>query len=137
MTDLIKRLEEAEAGSRELDALIGLALDGYVIDGERYGLPRYCRTNGNGEYVCPGQNGDDLLPDYTTSIDTALALAERVLPGPRWVIVQQDVGWGVLPLLFDGTKWECPNEPGETLHRSLCCALCIAILKATDTGSEG
>jgi hypothetical protein len=106
MTDLIKRLEEAEAGSRELDTCIANHFD----------------TNDT--------------PHVTTSLDAALALAERVLPGARWMMVQQPVGWGAVPLLFDGVAWDCPNDPGETVHALLPLALCIATLKATDKGRE-
>jgi|688.fasta_scaffold2420679_1 hypothetical protein len=115
MTDLIKRLEEAEEGSADLDREVHFAL----------GLVKRPR---------PGFSVN--VPVVTTSIDAILALAERVLPGARWVMVQQPVGWGAMPLLFDGAAWNCPNDPGETVHALLPLALCIAILKATDTGRE-
>jgi hypothetical protein len=84
MTDeLIFRLGMDEA-SRELDCALGVALDGFVVDGERYGLPRYCRRNETGGLDCPGQNGDDMVPRYSSSLDAAAALAERATPGKFW-----------------------------------------------------
>lgn len=55
ITSLIEKLEGAEVGSRELDCAIWTATGGW--------------------------DGVDHPPAFTTSLDAALALAERVLPG--------------------------------------------------------
>jgi len=138
MTDLIKRLEEAEMGSAELSAHVIKAaiapagtwvaqspFNGAWLIYECLERPRLWELRGPLRNLSP-----------TESLDAALALAERVLPGARWMMVQQPVGWGAVPLLFDGVAWDCPNDPGETVHALLPLALCIAILKATDTGRE-
>jgi hypothetical protein len=52
-TDLITKLEEAGEGSRELDKVVWIATGGW--------------------------SGVDAPPSFTTSLDAALALAERVL----------------------------------------------------------
>ena len=132
MTDLIKRLEEAEEGSRELDRDISKLIDKAEWDKCANWASMPCGA----PPAVIERDAVRWLPFYTTSLDAALALAERVLPGARWVMVQQPVGWGAMPLLFDGAAWNCPNDPGETVHALLPLALCIAILKATDTGRE-
>jgi hypothetical protein len=66
MTDLIKRLEEAEEGSADLDREVERAL-GVIPMGVRE----------------DGTWGQKQRP-WTTSLDAALALAERVLPGWAW-----------------------------------------------------
>ena len=111
MTDLIKRLEEADDGEPLLDREIWVALE---FDGNRSPVD---------------------APEYTTSLDAALALAERVLPG--W-------GWVLSTGARDQPAWvqAYPEPVDEDVCRdavasaSLPLALCIAILKATDTGRE-
>ncbi len=105
MTDLLARLSVAEAGSRELDCRVekavglAVALDGAgrATDavGTRYRVPR-----------------------YTTSLDAALALAER----------QGLDGWNTLYAAMMNWKAHDPRGP---LSQTLPLALCLAILKAT------
>jgi hypothetical protein len=112
MTDLIKRLEEAEEGSRELD--ISLAMETthpYGFDSERE---------------------IDAYPHPTTSIDDALALAERVLPGWCWMIERHKNGTATAGL----HEWNAYCEADQFTANTPALALCIAILKATDTGRE-
>lgn len=70
MNDLVGRLEQAASGSRELDAEIARLFGGQVV--RRFGDFDW-RENGTGFW--------QKLPPVTTSIDAAVALAERVLPG--------------------------------------------------------
>ena len=81
MQELIARLEAAEAGSRELgrDVLIGLNVVREVEPTLFYGV-------GNEDTWHFGDAAESdgywrILPDPTTSLDAALALADRVLPG--------------------------------------------------------
>ena len=69
LTALIERLEKADGPSRELDAAVCRYLVGSPAD-HWYGL--------HGDFITDG-----LAPAITASIDAAVALAERVLPG--WV----------------------------------------------------
>ena len=80
-TPLITRLEEAAEGSRELDAHVEVAVR--AILAERSGLAREHWANWT---VSPDFYVEDPHTAYrpepvTTSLDAALALAERVLPG--------------------------------------------------------
>lgn len=93
MTDLIARLEAAEAGSRELDADIGVLIGGYYVAEPRYeGAPvAYGYVDADGRRIEPGHGGDQLIPPFTTSLDAALALASRVLGDKEAMLLLTDL----------------------------------------------
>jgi hypothetical protein len=125
MTDLIKRLEEAEAGSRELDCDLAEMLGEVPVDAFRmHGVMtgRY----GTGPYSAW------TAPNYTTSVDAALALVERVLPGWCWMIERHKNGTVTAGL----HEWNAYREADQLTANTPALALCAAILKATDTGRE-
>lgn len=113
MQELIARLEEAEAGSRELDREIGE-------------ITRAPMGNA-GDVVGLG------YAHFTTSIDAALALAERVLPDAR-VTINTGSGWARL-LTKDGRYDYGFFASARAATPAL--ALCIAILKAKAQGEGG
>lgn len=135
--DLIERLKAAECGSRELDAELFWLFDRKGAErcywnaacGLRGALPddwnRIPLGLGGFAVVC-------LAPRYTESVDAALAMAERVLPG--WFVgLQQNRG--------DVPPWSAylsPPEPREDDIEhdaaSPALALCIAILRAKEEG---
>lgn len=143
MKDLIEKLEQAEVGSRELDCLLGVLLDGFYVAIPRYhGAPiAYGRIDADGARTEPGHGGDQLVPRYTTSLDAALALAERVLPG-CCVLVGDYKG------LANHTRWNgkgeiratkgwcslSPDDAAASNYRvhahTPALALCAAILRA-------
>lgn len=112
---LIERLEAAEVGSRELDAAIWYAL----IE------------------TCGGKPDKDMIgrwPDYTTSLDAALALAERVLPGWHWEL--DNVGGSPYAANLTnpvGRFLICGDTEVYSTAPTPALALCIAILKAKET----
>ena len=116
MTDLITRLEkaaeEAAEGSRELDRAIWHELE---FDSRRE--PTHC-------------------PSYTTSIDAALALAERVPVAPY-------TGPITLTIAGSGQAYIDHSDPCrmgvQAFGNTPALALCIAILKATtpNAGERG
>jgi hypothetical protein len=112
MTDLIKRLEEAKAGSADLDREVHFAL----------GLVKRPR---------PGFSVN--VPVVTTSLDAALALAERLFPGAEVYVGRQEGQWDA-----DCEPVGCDRSAMFVDHKGAtpALALCIAILKATDTGRE-
>lgn len=124
LSALIARLEAAEAGSRELDAAVADVL-----------FPRFTR---DGEAVpgfpgrwpfAPGSAHDAEVTPVTTSLDAAVALAERVLPGWQvgmWTTKQNAVG---SVLREDGGAFDA-NASTPAL------ALCIATLRAKLDGYE-
>lgn len=103
MDDLIERLEAAERGSRELDYAIKAALE----DDEYWRLR--------------------VAADWTTSIDAALALAERVLDGDISYDLFHDYGGfnrAKVYAIMDGPVM------AETKAETMPLALCAAILRA-------
>jgi len=106
MTDLIKRLQEAEEGCPLLDREIWVALE---FDGRSSPID---------------------APEYTTSLDAALALAERL-------------GFSVSQILNEALEgpsgegiWATGWNPDKPHAPQIAKFVCIAILKATDTGRE-
>ena len=131
ITSLIEKLEEADVGSRELD--VSLAWNSWVE-------PKlWASTTSKGVTVwkVERQGKRVPLPNYTTSLDAALALAERVLPGWWWTTgrcgltchasVGPDskfIGEPDLSKFDSGFHADVPNPSTPAI------ALCIAILRA-------
>lgn len=124
LSELIRRVEAATGPDREIDVAIWQAATGEP--------PHYEDHLGEGPFV---QYGDSVwwveLPALTTSLDAALSLVERRLPGRNWLI-----GRGRLratePLygaqIMDG---QAVIGEGESEHTPAL-ALCRAMLKALD-----
>jgi hypothetical protein len=110
-TPLITRLEEAAEGSRELDELVALETT------HPYGIDA-CDWDG--------------FPPYTTSLDAALALAERVLPGWRWQV--SATSSGAIGSVSSGAGMEdfvsSQADLSDVRLFPPALALCIAILRA-------
>lgn len=125
MSDLTQLLCDLKAEPREpsrrLDCAIAVAIDGFFMQGERYGEPNYCYVDDAGSTVCSGQHGDMLVPRYTQSVDAALRLLTKVLPDFDWIIGHTNGGLTIHAQVG-------PNEMvfGETPAL----ALCIAIVEA-------
>lgn len=115
-SDLIEKLEKAEGPDRELDRSLS----------ETFG-----RKNDFGVLICAGYLG---IGDFTSSVDAAVRLCERVLPGHGYDIARCEQ--------CHATIWEKDKNgnfvsrtyqvPGATLP----IALCIAILKALQAKGE-
>lgn len=135
MQELIARLEAAEAGSRELDALVWLRFNRPEYSGGVKALEMRSWYDGRGHMILETDAGEEVADDlgigtYTTSLDAALALAERVLPGFTWRVQRHTSG------MFDAALWSDPDDNyvgyGRTPSPAL--SLCIAILKAKAQG---
>lgn len=116
--DLIAKLSEATAGSRELSAEVVCAANGWTL--REWFSARdfiYIRSNGNPVY----SGADDTAP-VTTSVDAALALIEKRLPGWYW-----GAGPGTATLLDE-------KMPGmfrvDARGATAQLALCIALLRS-------
>lgn len=137
--ELIAALESAEGPSRELDAAIFNLLDlgrGWIaFKADNCAAPPLNQRNvrmHDGWFK--GRNLTDKyaedLDRFTASIDAAVALIERVLPG--WNIVKIEM------IDEDAKLYECQLETkSETglvgaygVHKSIAIALCIALLRA-------
>lgn len=103
---LIEKLEQADGPSRELDA----AIFEQVVKANRIALD---------------------FSAYTSSLDAAVALVERVLPRHRWVIANRTgpkVGGSASVYRDDSLK--TAEAPTPAL------ALCIALLKALEARED-
>ena len=107
-TPLITRLEEAAEGSRELDAEISQALM----------FPTMLRW-GDHHWRRGHVGGWTTLPSFTTSIDAALALAERLGLTRKWNLWQGSVSGYVAQ--FEGDEYSAAPTPAL--------AFCLAILR--------
>ena len=142
-SDLITRLEKAEGGSRELDAeimcLVGGArrVDDFTFHGPNEAV--WCLWDGL--YDPPSIPE---LPYVTTSLDAALALAERLgwqlrsldhsIPNQPSVMLQGPIkhypAEGDHPA-HDGPAYQCGR--GKTRPLATCIAI-LRALKGTDNG---
>jgi len=105
MNDLVERLEAAECGHYGLDDAVWI----------------HCGL------ILPHPNGAHThLPPVTTSLDAALALAERVLPGFGFFLRKDKDGCNCGLVYPDGhfVTPGCGQAPTPAI------AMCIAILKA-------
>lgn len=118
--ELIAKLESASEGSRELDYLVEAYLNAVV------GAPAQC-------------------PRYTTSIDAALALAERVL-GDGWAMnVCKDAGPDVGPAFRWSSQIARGQLGGSVGRRDMFIAvsdtpapaICAALLRASAAEGSG
>lgn len=103
--EILERLEAASEGSRKLD----------------YAIKHWLETNTDDEYWKLR-----VAADWTTSIDAALALAERVLPGWGFFLRKDKDGCNC-GLVYPEASFVtpgCGTSPTPAL------ALCIAILRA-------
>lgn len=125
MSDLIARLEAAEAGSRELDGDVWYAVHEPDVE---YGALHIEQTDQGPIEVLTCELGSkyaDCVENYTTSLDATLALASRVLPGFGWGAVQgsgERAKANVTPANADHGFTATASTPAL--------ALCAAILRA-------
>lgn len=123
MMDLIARLEAAEAGSLELDCVMGLfgRTDGKGEVSDHFGTP--CIRDAGGPYA---------PKPFTTSLDAALELAERVLPEETfWEMNHSAIIHGKRQFyaeVFPPEQEKSSAFWGRSSSAAL--SLCIAILKA-------
>lgn len=136
---LLDRLRSATCGSRELDCLIHeweCPAHTVAMRGMYYGEP-------TGEYYEPEPDrpGGYLVaqaPHFTSSLDAALGLVERVLPGWRVQLFEDDDGW--LARLKRGNPYglvaldELPRLPTAPL--AVLIALISAILERDKNGGD-
>jgi hypothetical protein len=117
--DLLERVEKATGPDRELDFALALAFTpgGYRWPDERGGAIMW--PDGRGSF---GVAEPDCL---TASLDAAMALVERVLPGWDWIIGHTNGGLTVHAQLG-------PNEMafGDTAPLALLAALLKALIAA-------
>lgn len=137
ITSLIEKLEGAEVGDRMLDAQIWCAVNGLIWKKPLVvtGFPDrfYSFRTNKGDIGLHGDDQRGPVTRVTTSLDAALALAERVLPGWAWQI---DLGLGMGPTVQGASKpWTeglvAPDCGGVFVTAATpALALCAAVLRA-------
>ncbi|MFC3072401.1 hypothetical protein [Shinella pollutisoli] len=105
LSSLIARLEAAEGPSRKMDTEIAMAL-GIIPDREWWSID-YLKS--------------DVIGRYTISIDAAVSLAERVLPGRCMSILS-----AAKELMYERGGWEGHQVP-QMLPRFICLATLRAL----------
>lgn len=121
LKDLLARIEAATEGDNDLDRDIAIAL-GWVPPA--IGLPFWRYDDGNHWGA---------LPDWSTSIDAAVALVERVSPGAEYEISTiYHVAHVSLPL-NDGDR--CANVRRADMNVPL--AILAALLRSIEGGERG
>lgn len=131
LSALIARLEAAEVGGGELDAAVTVALQldakGVTADDHEY-LQATVRSDecAPGTYWRCARSGMSLRTSdpITTSIDAALALAERIGLDGFHTMYAALMNWKA-------------HDPRGPASQTLPIALCIAILKAKAQGEGG
>lgn len=121
ITSLIEKMEGAEAGSVELDARIYSHLNCTLMPRRADYKPRRRWPDGS----------VTLQRKVTTSLDAALAAAERVLPGWTWEITIDGCGsvQGAPEMWPEGLA--APDRDGVYVTaQTPALALCAAILRA-------
>lgn len=136
--DLIERLEKATGPSRELD----YAIDCFVLWG-----PHSDWENAGGGYERHKKTGEPRVFDlwsrariqYTGSLDAAVELVEKMLPGWYWELGKRaDVHGGASFASILRTPRETAEEPGDwTGHPTPTIALLIALLRALSNREKG
>lgn len=130
-TDLITKLEEAGEGSRALDGAICLLLSQQPEWATKHCAPRQPELWTDGK---PGTWAREWLsPRYTTSLDAALALAERVIK-VRGPIDMSIMGSAQVVILAADP---CANALAEVTASTPALALCAAILRASEQERGG
>lgn len=136
MTDLPTRLEGAAAGSRELDdSVILAAFGGEMMDWWDDAAQQHQIKAKDGSRV-------NVTP-VTTSIDAAVALAERVLPGCYWLLGKgrnrpDEPLYGVQIMKGEAVNFvDAQDVSAETEAATPALALCAAIIRARAEQKEG
>jgi hypothetical protein len=130
---LLARIEAAEGADREIDLAIGLALAGWEVAKHDlgHGDEDYLDT-GHMLYPWPASAGQD-YDAFTASLDAALALVERVLPG--WTMAcdatvpEMGIDWELFEPIPDGARF-------TGTHAKHALALLSALLRALIALSE-
>lgn len=123
LSSLIARLEKAEGPSREIDRDIALTVDGFVYEkrGED-AKPWFYHSTIGGRRQLISLYSSERLPAYTSSIDAAVSLAERVLPGHQ---VNVTIYTDRMAKASIGNNW---LPPVRAVSAAL--AVCLATLRA-------
>jgi hypothetical protein len=129
LESLVARVEKATEGSREMDAEVHIACYG---DGALdFGMPTG-KGGSRVEFKYPHPYVLARSPHYTSSVDAAIALVEKMLPGCNWRIQrQQDRCHAIINREHAEKHFDIwVDQPGATPALALCGSLLRAIEEA-------
>lgn len=131
-TDLIRRLESGSGADRELDCLLAEKLLGFTHDGQPEPFRKWSERRCGSEY---SGSASVMISAYTSSLDAALSLVERMLPGSFYFLAKGKVA-PEEPLfaarIYKRDSVEDEDVIGEAEHDDLPRATLIALLRALD-----
>lgn len=119
---LIDRLSKLDGPDREVDAEIALQNGWQVFTGDNW----------------IGPEAEIVVPDYTRSVDAAIALARRLWPDVMYRVGNHAEGYD--PSLYLGEIFIAGDKRDSYLTgvaSSAAIALCIAILRTKEASSHG
>jgi len=122
---LVERLGKSTGPDRELDFLIQTHVANPLTGNEGYTLQDIMD-----DFALLGAEGMTIDAPYTASVDAALALVERKLPGPRWCwkLVQEN---GRHVFVLRNAPWLTVVAPAWTAsHERAPIAILLATLSA-------
>lgn len=136
--ELIAKLESASEGSRELDAMIWLMFNRPDYKGGVKALEMRGWYDGRGHMILETDDGEEVadnlgIGNVTTSIDAALALAERVL-GRRRIVLS--IGAKVSGVSI-GEADLSEDEQASAFAVTPALAICAALLRASAAEGAG
>lgn len=115
LPELEKRLEEATGPDRDLDGALASIIAPHQVESD------------DGDWWWGPYNEQPVrVPEFTSSIDAAVALAERVLPWWCWSVSLNDEGQYLCEIAPKG----CPGGGPDCEKQSPALALCLAIVRA-------
>lgn len=141
---LLASLESAERGDRKLDWLIHSTIAEPWNEGRKWSPFGYVDVDGHPPHpdeICiespEGKSHYNHMPRYTDSVDAALALAERVLPGWHKTIAESRAYWvaEMGPLDWSDDPMVAPPDNTLAEAKTPALALCACLLRATQSRS--
>ena len=142
---LLEKLKAATEGSRGLDGLIARDIEGWLPYFDLDGDDLLDWPDMGGHWHQPGDLCDHSHsvdcsksgphrdpPHYTTSIDAALALMERVRPGSEWDLTNI---YGGSAKFHEQIRFSMDLNSDYPIYESACTiplAICLALVKAAD-----
>lgn len=133
LQSLRERVEKADGPDRELDCQLALKVGGFHLMERVHREPAYCTYTEMDGLTVPGQDGTMMVPHYTASIDSAVALIERKIPAEKrffWQVGVCSIRDGRVVSYSAETNWTGEKE-FEAKTPAL--ALIAALLSALET----
>lgn len=123
---LLERIRAADGPDRELDEQLALAIGGWKQSEDSH----YTESPEGLDYYYPSEH----WPHYTASIDAALALVTKLLPG-RWWVLNSGLEAGSATCLIDaGKPFETHNDHGATPPLAILASLLTALIAQPKPG---